>query len=71
MSDQMINKRLLQRDLTEAFIVYQHRLENPMPTQNETKDMLERKYLTDTMFHLKVDSLVAGVMQIVHKHIKD
>lgn len=71
MSDQLMNKILLQRDLTEAFIEYQHRLDNPMPTANETKDALEQKYLTDTMFHLKVDSLVAGVMQIVQKHIKD
>lgn len=71
MSDQLMNKILLQRDLTEAFIVYQHRLENPMPTPNETLDILKRKYLTDAMFHLKVDSLVDSVMQIVHKHIKD
>lgn len=66
-----IDKKALASELTDAFIQYQHRLENPMPTANETLYMLKLKYHTDTMFRLKVDSLVAGVMQIVSKHIKD
>lgn len=64
----IFNKRVLADDLTEAFINYQHRLECPMPSATETKEAIILKYRSDPIFHAKVDSLVAGVMQIVSKH---
>lgn len=71
MTKDMIDKRALTNELTDAFIQYQYRLDNPMPTPNETMDMRRRKYLSDAVFQTKVDSLVAGVMRIVSRHIKD
>ena len=69
MGDDMIDKKALADDLTEAFINYQHRLDCPMPSATETKAAIILKYRSDPLFHAKVDSLVAGVMQIVSKHI--
>lgn len=64
----MINKDALYRDLIEAFIVYQYRLDNPMPTPNETMEAMIHKYQSDPTFHAKVKHVVSGVMHIVGKH---
>ena len=67
----MIDKHDLYDDLVEAFIYYQWRVENPMPTTQETKENMIHRYRSDIVFHNKVDSLAAGVMQILDKYIKD
>lgn len=65
----MIDKRALANDLTEAFITYQHRLDFPIPSCSETRDSIIMKYNSDPIFHAKVEALVYGVMQILSKHI--
>lgn len=67
----MIDKQALHDDLTELFINYQHRLDNPMPSVTETRAAIILKYRNDWVFHRKVDSLVYGVMQVVNKHIDE
>ena len=64
----MIDKRALHDELTEAFIVYQHRLDQPFPSATDTKEAMIQKYMNDPIFHARVASLVSGVMQIVGKH---
>lgn len=64
----MIDKRALADDLTDAFVNYQHRLDCPMPSATETKESIILKYRSNPIFRAKVDSLVAGVLQIVSKH---
>lgn len=66
----MIDKQTLADDLTNLFINYQHRLDRPMPSATETEATKILKYLNDPLFHAKVESLVAGVMQIVSKHVE-
>jgi hypothetical protein len=61
---------LLAEKLTDAFVQYQWRLENPMPIPYKTPDEINMHYLTDSMFHAKVDSLVAGVLHIVQEFDK-
>jgi hypothetical protein len=63
--------RLLQDKLIDGFIRYQWRLEHPMPTTDETKESIERHYLTDSIFHAKVCSLAAGVTGIVVNWLKE
>jgi hypothetical protein len=65
----MIDKFALSRELTDAFVSYQYRLDFPMPSPEETKLLHIKKYQNDIIFRAKVDSLVSGVMQIVSKHI--
>jgi len=64
-------KRRLADELTDLFINYQFRLENPMPNPNETNVYIIEKYRTDHMFHARVDSLVAGVMHIAAPYIDE
>jgi hypothetical protein len=64
----MVNKQKLHDDLTDAFIQYQYRLDNPMPSPTETKEVMILKYRTDPVFSYKVKSVVAGVMRIADKH---
>jgi len=66
-----MDKRGLLDELTEAFINYQFRLERPMPSAMETTETRIIEYQSNPIFHNKVDSLVAGVMQIVDKHSGD
>ena len=66
----MIDKRALQDDLIDAFINYQHRLDYPMPSANETQESIRARYLSDAIFNRKVMSLACGVMQIIEKHIE-
>ena len=61
----MINRGELQDKLTEEFIQYQYRLDNPMPTPDESFSLMLRKYRDDIAFNHKVKNLVAGVMRIV------
>jgi hypothetical protein len=58
----------LRDDLTDAFVNYQYRLDHPFPSETETPESRRQKYFNDPVFHCKVDSLVAGVLQIVGKH---
>lgn len=66
-----IDLKALHVDLTEAFINFQHRLENPMPLNARSEDIETKimRYRTDTIFHSKVASMTAHVMNIVSKHI--
>ena len=64
-----INKKALYDDLKEALIHYQYRLEHPMPRADESRELIIRMYLSDTFFKAKVDSLAAGIMNIIDKHI--
>lgn len=65
----MINKTKLFDELTESFIAYQWRLENPMPSINETEADIFIHYRNDWMFHNKVKSMVSHVMHILDKHV--
>ena len=56
-------------DLTKAFIRYQWRLENPIPSTTETPAVMELRYLNDPIFHNKVLSIVTGVMEISDKYL--
>ena len=62
----MYNDRL-RRELVDGFVKYQYRLDNPMPTPGETQETYVLAYLSDRIFRRKVDSLVAGVMEIVRQ----
>lgn len=65
----MIDKRKLSHELTEAFIGYQHRLDCPFPSATDSHAVIVARYNGDPIFRAKVDSLVAGVMDIVSRHI--
>ena len=39
----MVDKREISKDLTEAFVDYQYRLDHPMPAPMETKEMIVLK----------------------------
>ena len=65
----MIDMRRLSDDLTEAFIRYQHRLDNPFPSSTETEAVAREKYMNDPVFYTKVRSLVVGVMDIVWRNV--
>jgi hypothetical protein len=62
---------LLQDSLRDVFIRYQWRLDNPMPSPRETNQDIEMHYLTNTLFHAKVDVLCAGVIDVVIKWEKE
>lgn len=64
-------KQRMYEKLVDAFIVYQHRLTNPWPTQTETHASLVLKYRNDVVFHYQVDSLVSGVMLIISKELDE
>lgn len=64
----MLDKRALVNDLADLFIGYQYRLDNPMPSANETEEDFIAKYRSDHIFNAKVNSLVAAVMDTIHKH---
>ena len=63
-----MDKRALHDELTDAFMHYQHGLDQPFPSATETHESIIRKYRTDPIFHARVASLVSGVMCIVDKH---
>lgn len=65
----MVNKNALVDDLKKLFMRYQHRLDNPMPTEKETDSDLVDRYFRDALFHAKVDALTYGVMNVVDRHI--
>lgn len=64
----MIDKNALHDELTNAFIRYQYRIENPFPSPTETPAAMILQYRNDPIFHNKVESIVCGVMAIVGKH---
>jgi hypothetical protein len=64
-----MNMNKLHDDLTEEFIEFQWRLDNPFPAQDESRDTKILKYRSDNVFHLKVKSMVCGVMHIISKHV--
>ena len=59
------NLQRLQEKLIDAFIVYQHHLDQPMPLPTDTRETMQAKYMRDTVFHARVATLTAGVMHIV------
>lgn len=65
----MVNKNALVDDFKKLFMRYQHRLDNPMPTEKETDRDLVDRYFRDALFHAKVDALTYGVMNVVDRHI--
>jgi len=66
----MVDKRAIAQDLTSAFIEYQYRLENPMPSPTDQETAVRTsRYRCDLLFRAKVNSMVAGVMRILDKHI--
>jgi len=67
----MINKRKIHDELIEAFMVYQHRLDQPFPDATETSATIRLKYMSDPIFHAKVKSLASGVMHILDKHVSE
>ena len=63
-------------DLTTAFIQYQYNLDHPFPSvpKESTATNVQicsplGQYQTNPQFRNKVDSFVAGVLQIVQKHV--
>lgn len=63
-----MNRTKLTNDLTDAFIKYQYRLENPFPSPDETKAVMTARYASDPVFRSKVMSLVGGVLRIIDTH---
>ena len=63
-----VDLKKIHDELTEAFINYQYRIENPMmkPTDKEDAEFM---YRADHVFNSKVKSLTSGVMSIVSKNI--
>jgi len=59
----------LSKELKEAFIHYQYRLEHPFPSSDESPDKIRLEYLNNPLFHNKVDLLTSGVMSIVSKYL--
>lgn len=64
----LMNKNKLADELTDTFIEYQWRLENPMPNPNQTAASI-KMYQNDYVFRAKVQNWVSGVMHVVEKHI--
>ena len=68
MNTSMRIKDKLLEELKLAFISYQWNLENPMTPK--TNEELRIIYLSDHIFHNKVDSLVCGTFRIVEKYLQ-
>lgn len=67
-----MNKLRLEEKLTDNFIMYQWRLENPMPTPEELSENTSvhpaiKKYSLDPYFNFKVKNLVTSVMHSIHE----
>ena len=58
----------ISNDLQEGFIFREYQLEYPQLTADYMEKAAE-KYQSDHYFHRRVDSLVAGVMTVLQKHI--
>ena len=65
----MVDKTKMADELTDAFIRFQYRQENPMPSVNDTEEKMTAVYLSDQLFNSKVKCMVGGVMEIVCKHL--
>jgi len=65
----MVEKDKVYDALIKAFISYQFRLENPMPTQTETPEVKRLKYMNDAVFNSKVKSLASGVMHVIDEFL--
>ena len=66
----MIDYRKLSEALTEGFIHREYQSSNPQLSAGYFEKAIAA-YRTDTMFHARVDSVVAGVMDLVSKHDKE
>ncbi|QZI87726.1 hypothetical protein PODOV032v1_p0077 [Vibrio phage 219E41.1] len=64
-----MDKTKLYDELTEMFIGYQWRLDNPMQQKNETPERIRHHYMTDYLFHNKVKQLVSAVMLKVEANL--
>ena len=67
----MVDKRAMQDELTEKFINYQYRLDNPMPSTKETPESIRHCYFSNIIFRAKVDSIVAAIMVTLDEHLED
>jgi len=65
----MVDKTKMADELTDAFIRFQYRQENPMPSANDTEEKMIAVYQTNQLFHNKVKCMVGGVMEIICKHL--
>lgn len=65
----MANLKAMQDDLTDVFIDFIWRQENPIPSPNELKEQKIVRYQSDYVFNAKVKSMVAGVMSVVVEHV--
>ena len=64
-----IDKKAMRRELLDAFIGYQYRLDQPFQSPTESLLEIRIKYMDDPIFRTKVQSLVSGVMIIIDKYI--
>jgi len=64
-----VDREAMYDELTEMFINYQQRLDEPMPPIGEGIHTMLYKYRTDQIFRGRVRSLVVNVMCVVNKHI--
>jgi len=65
----MVEKDKVYDALIKAFISYQFRLENPIPTQTETEAVKILRYRSDPIFNSKVKSLASGVMHVIDEFL--
>ena len=66
----MSDKIKIVDELTEKFIYYQWRLDNPMPSVSDDERM-RAAFMSDPMFHRKVQALVVAVFDIVSPYIEE
>ena len=64
----MIDLDALHEDLLKGFILREYQIINPQLT-TDFEEEATFKYLRDGVFHNRVDSIVAGVMRILQKHL--
>lgn len=64
----VLDRNALQKELTQGFIYFMYHQEHPCLHAPTTKSMIDM-YHNSPVVHAKVQTLVAGVMQIVDKHV--
>ena len=66
--EDQIDMRAIADELRIGFINYQWNLENPMTMKSQEE--LRIHYLTDGMFHRKVDSITCAVVDVIQQNIR-
>jgi len=64
---EMVDFKVLAEKLTIGFIHREYQIMNPQMTTNYLEDAI-LCYRTNTIFHARVDSVVASVLNIVETH---